>query len=114
MNSGTMTSGRAAGRVDEVEHGGHDVQVHVDYISADEPIHRKFPQATQLVVVKTWAREQFVPHPPSDKTYYLNDEKTRHRFTAAEEEQTLAQLGYTHSAHLRLNEEQVSGERETA
>lgn len=85
------------------------VQVHVDYISADEPIHQAFSPDTLLTVVKQWAREILVPHPPSDKTYYLNDDKTRHRFTAAEEQQTLTQLGYEHDAHLRLNEEQASG-----
>jgi len=86
-----------------------DVQLHVDYISADEPIHRKFPSDTILAAVKQWAREQFVPHPPSDKAYYLNDDKTRHRFTPEEEQRTLAHLGYEHSAHFRLNEEQASG-----
>lgn len=102
------------------EHGGHDghgrddrpaqdVTVKCDYISADAPIHRKFPPTTLLAVVKQWAREEFVPNPPSDKTYYLNDDKTRHRFTAEEEQQTLAQLGYKQSAHFRLNEEQASG-----
>lgn len=87
----------------------HDVQVHVDYISADEPIHRKFPPETTIAAVKQWAREQFVPQPPSDKAYYLNDDKTRHRFTAEEEQQTLAQRGYENEAHFRLNEEQAAG-----
>lgn len=87
----------------------HDVQVHVDYISADEPIHRKFPPDTTIAAVKQWAREQFVPQPPSDKAYYLNDDKTRHRFTADEEQRTLAHLGYEHVAHFRLNEEQAAG-----
>ena len=87
-----------------------NVQVHCDYISADEPIHRKFSTGTVLAVVKEWARTEFVPNPPSDKAYYLNDDKTRHRFTAEEEQQTLAQLGYERGAvHLRLNEEQASG-----
>src|SRR5689334_14543929 len=88
---------------------GHDVNVHCDYISADEPIHRKFPADTVLSGVKQWAREQFVPTPPSDKAYYLNDDKTRHRFTEDEEKRTLSQLGYDHIAHFRLNEEQASG-----
>lgn len=87
----------------------HDVQVHVDYISADEPIHRKFSAETTIAAVKQWAREQFVPLPPSDKAYYLNDDKTRHRFTAEEEQQTIAQRGYEQVAHLRLNEEQAAG-----
>jgi hypothetical protein len=87
----------------------HDIQVLVDYISADEPIHEKFPPETTIAAVKQWAREQFVPQPPSDKAYYLNDDKTRHRFTADEEQRTLAQLGYEHVAHFRLNEEQAAG-----
>jgi hypothetical protein len=87
----------------------HDVQVHVDYISADEPIHEKFPPETTIAAIKQWAREQFVPQPPSDKAYYLNDDKTRHRFTADEEQQTLAQRGYENAAHFRLNEEQAAG-----
>ena len=87
----------------------HDVQVHVDYISADEPIHRKFPPNTTIAAIKQWAREQFVPQPPSDKAYYLNDDKTRHRFTTEEEQQTLAQRGYENAAHFRLNEEQAAG-----
>jgi hypothetical protein len=109
----------AGGQVDPAEHGGHDgpdqdkqaheVAVKCDYISADDPIHRKFPPATLLAAVKQWAREEFVPNPPSDKAYYLNDDKSRHRFTAEEEQKTLAQLGYRQSAHFRLNEEQASG-----
>lgn len=87
----------------------HDVQVHVDYISADEPIHRKFSPETTIAAIKQWAREQFVPQPPSDKAYYLNDDKSRRRFTAEEEQRTLAQLGYEHAAHFRLNEEQAAG-----
>lgn len=87
-----------------------EVQVHCDYISADGPIHRKFDTDTTLAIVKDWARSMFVPNPPSDKAYYLNDDKTRHRFTEQEEQQSLAQLGYEHGAvHLRLNEEQASG-----
>jgi hypothetical protein len=85
------------------------VVVHVDYISADEPIQSKFPPNTLLGAVKDWARQQFVPNPPSDKAYYLNDDKTRHRFTPAEEQKSLADLGYEHTAHFRLNEEQASG-----
>jgi len=107
----------AAGLAASAEHGGHDqgdkrahdVAVKCDYISADEPIHRKFPPATLLAAVKQWAREELVPNPPSDKAYYLNDDKSRHRFTAEEEQKTLVQLGYQHNAHLRLNEEQASG-----
>jgi hypothetical protein len=86
-----------------------DVQVHMDYISADEPIHKKFASNTLIAAVKDWARQTFVPNPPSDKAYYLNDDKSRHRFTAEEEQKTLAELGYKGSAHLRLNEEQASG-----
>lgn len=87
----------------------HDVQVHVDYISADEPIHGTFPPDTTIAAIKLWAREQFVPQPPSDKAYYLNDDKTRRRFTTDEEQRTLSQLGYEHVAHFRLNEEQATG-----
>jgi hypothetical protein len=90
-------------------HPPDEVQVHVDYISADEPIHRKFAVTSALTEVKAWAQGVFVPNPPSDKTFYLSDDKTRHRFTAEEEARSLGELGYTHVAHLRLNEEQVSG-----
>jgi hypothetical protein len=103
----SVRGGGAATKPDEKP--AHDVEVHVDYISADEPIHRKFSPETLLGAVKQWAREQFVPNPPSDKAYYLNDDKTRHRFISEEELHTLAQLGYEHSAHFRLNEEQASG-----
>lgn len=94
-----------------VEHdaAAHGVSVTCDYISADEPIHQKFPGTTLLAAVKQWAREKFVPHPPSDKAYYLNDDKSRHPFTPAEEQSTLVELGYREVAHLRLNEEQASG-----
>jgi hypothetical protein len=85
------------------------VEVHCDYLGADDPIKRKFPQTAKLAEVKQWARESFVPHPPSDKAYYLNDDKTRHRFTAEEEQKSLLALGYEHQAKLRLNEEQVAG-----
>lgn len=94
---------------DHDEKRAHDVAVQCDYISADEPIHRKFPPTTLLAAVKQWARDEFVPNPPSDKAYYLNDDKSRHHFTTEEEQKTLAHLGYKHSAHLRLNEEQASG-----
>ncbi len=85
------------------------VNVHCDYISADEPIHQKFPSSTLLIAVKDWARAEFVPNPPSDKTFYLNDDKTRHRFTPEEEQQSLSQLGYRREAKFRLNEEQIAG-----
>jgi len=88
---------------------GDLVEVHCDYISADEPIKRRFPSSTILGEVKEWARGEFVPNPPSDKAYYLSDDKSRHRFTADEEKQTLEQLGYKHEAKLRLNEEQAAG-----
>jgi hypothetical protein len=110
MPATTTTPGHASGRDDR--HPGHDVpnvQVHVDYISADEPIHAGYPATTRLLVVKAWAQKTFVPNPPSDKTYYLNDDKTRHRFTTEEEQKTLAELGYIHVAHFRLNEEQIAG-----
>ena len=89
--------------------GGNVVQVHCDYISADKPLKRKFPSSSTLVEVKDWARGEFVPNPPSDKAYYLSDDKTRHRFTPDEEKQTLQASGYDHEAKLRLNEEQVAG-----
>lgn len=108
MTGSTIETDRTSRTGDEKEgHGG--VQVHVDYISADEPIHDSFAPDTKLIAVKDWARARFVPNPPSDKTYYLNDDKSRHRFTTDEEQKTLEQLGYTHIAHFRLNEEQVSG-----
>jgi len=94
----------------EVESKGGDlVEVHCDYISADEPIKRKFPSSTVLAEVKEWARGEFVPNPPSDKAYYLSDDKSRHRFTTEEETQSLDQVGYKHEAKLRLNEEQAAG-----
>jgi hypothetical protein len=86
-----------------------EIQVSVDYISADDAIHQKFNATALLSEVKTWARGVFVPLPPSDKAYYLNDDKSRHRFTTEEEGQTLQQLEYKGGAHLRLNEEQASG-----
>lgn len=86
-----------------------EVEVHVDYIGADDKVRRKFPQTAVLAEVKQWAREQFVPNPPSDKAYYLVDDKTRHRFTEAEEQETLLALGYEHKADLRLTEEQIAG-----
>ena len=94
------------------EHGGKNetmIEVHCDYLGADDPINRKFGESTLLSEVKQWAREQFVPSPPSDKAYFLNDDKTRHRFTAGEEEMSLVALGYKHKADLRLTEEQLSG-----
>lgn len=86
-----------------------EVQVHMDYISADDPIHQKFPDTALLAAVKEWARGIFVPEPPSDKAFYVTDDKTRHRFTPEEELRSLNALGYEHVAHLRLNEEQISG-----
>lgn len=114
MASGVTERAASPARGDDAAKGrggksAHEVQVHVDYISADEPIHQKFPPETTIAAIKEWAREQFVPLPPSDKAYYLNDDKTRHRFTADEEQRTLAQLDYEHVAHFRLNEEQASG-----
>jgi hypothetical protein len=85
------------------------VRVHVDYISADHPIQRDFPETAQLSEIKQWAQQEFVPHPPSDKTFYLVDERTGHRFTESEEQKSLGALGYKHAAHFRLNEEQVAG-----
>ena len=115
MTAATVHGSMGAGADSEQKHGEDRVEVHVDYISADEPIHRKFPAAATLLEVKTWARTQFVPNPPSNKTYYLSDDKTRRRFTTEEEALTLEQAGYKHEARLRLNEEQVSGQlsRET-
>jgi len=89
--------------------GREKVEVHCDYISADKPIHEKFSPDASIADVKTWAREQFVPNPPSDKIYYLNDDKTRRRFTQEDETKSLVALGYEHVAHFRLNEEQWSG-----
>ncbi len=86
-----------------------EVEVHCDYLGADEKIRRKFPQTALMGEVKQWAREQFAPNPPSDKAYYLVDDKTRHRFTEEEERRTLLTLGYEHKADLRLAEEQVAG-----
>lgn len=85
------------------------IEVHCDYLGADDPIKRKFGESTLLLEVKRWAREDFVPSPPSDKAYFLNDDKTRHRFTADEEGMSLVALGYKHKADLRLTEEQLSG-----
>ncbi len=85
------------------------IEVHCDYLGADEPIKRKFVESALLSEVKQWAREHFVPSPPSDKAYFLNDDKTRHRFTAEEENMSLAALGFRHKADLRLTEEQLSG-----
>ena len=110
MVSGTVTTQDTQGTGSGADQKGGDlVEVHCDYISADEPIKRKFPSSTPLVEVKDWARGEFVPNPPSDKVYYLSDDKTRHRFTADEETRTLEQLGYEHQAKLRLNEEQAAG-----
>lgn len=88
---------------------GKAVVVECDYLGADDPIERTFASTTVLGEVKEWAKGKFVPVPPSDKTYYLNDDKTRHRFTAEEEQRTLESLGYEHEAEFRLNEEQMSG-----
>jgi hypothetical protein len=87
----------------------HKVHVPVDNISADEPSHAAFSHETTSASLKQWARERFISNPPSDKAYYLNDDKSRHRFTTEEELQTLGQLGYDHVAHFRLNEEQAAG-----
>ena len=89
--------------------GPQQVEVHCDYLAADDKIRAKFAQSTRLIEVKAWARAEFVPNPPSDKAYYLNDDKSRHRFTPEEEQKTLLDLGYQHKADLRLNEEQASG-----
>jgi hypothetical protein len=97
----------------EQKGGGDLIEVHCDYISADKPIKRKFAPSTPLADVKEWAKGEFVPNPPSDKTYYLSDDKTRHRFTPDEERLTLEQLGYKNEAKLRLHEEQVAGEGST-
>jgi hypothetical protein len=94
------------------EHGRKNetmIEVHCDYLGADDPIKRKFGESTLLSEVRQWAREHFVPSPPSDKAYFLNDDKTRHRFTAEEEAMSLVALGYKHKADLRLTEEQLSG-----
>jgi len=77
----TVTHNNLDAGVDREQKGGDLVEVHCDYISADEPIKKKFPSSSTLVEVKKWAREEFVPNPPSDKVYYLSDDKTRHRFT---------------------------------
>ncbi len=105
----TVTHNNLDAGVDREQKGGDLVEVHCDYISADEPIKKKFPSSSTLVEVKKWAREEFVPNPPSDKVYYLSDDKTRHRFTSEEEQRTLEQAGYKNQAKLRLNEEQAAG-----
>jgi hypothetical protein len=88
-----------------------EVEVHCDYLGADDAVKRKFLESASLSEVKSWAREHFVPNPPSDKAYFLNDDKTRHRFTQEEEAMSLQALGYHHKADLRLSEEQLSGLR---
>ena len=103
------TATDSAKATDKPDHGGGLVQVHCDYLSADEPIHRAFSSTATLGEVKDWARGQFVPNPPSDKTYYLSDEKTRKRFNSEEEKETLAEAGYEHEAKFRLGEEQIAG-----
>lgn len=88
-----------------------DVEVHCDYLGADEAIRRKFPQTALMADVKKWARQTFVPNPPSDKAYYLNDDKTRRRFTEEEEQKSLLAMEYEHKADFRLSEEQIAGGR---
>ena|SRR5438034_2714170 len=110
MVSGTLVVDDSTGASGKGSKSGGDlVEVHCDYISADKPIKKKFSSSATVAEVKKWAREEFVPNPPSDKIYYLSDEKTRHRFTDAEELQTLEQVGYKNEAKLRLNEEQAAG-----
>ncbi len=108
MGNATISHDAGHGEISEL-HADDQVNVVCDYLSADDPIERRFPATTELKHVKKWARETFVPNPPSDKAFYLSDDKTRHRFTDAEEHETLAKLGFHHHAHLRLHEEQVSG-----
>ena len=88
---------------------GAKVKVTCDYLGADEPLTREFPQSALLHEVKDWAREKFVPVPPSDKAYFIINDKTRHRFTDEEEHRSLLALGFEHKADLRLGEEQKSG-----
>ena len=85
------------------------VKVTCDYLGADEPLTREFLQSTLLGAVKQWARGEFVPVPPSDKAYFIINDKTRHRFTDEEEHRSLLALGFDHKAELRLGEEQKSG-----
>jgi len=111
MNNATLApdTGRDHPGSDKRHDEPEQVNVVCDYLSADDVIERIFPANTELRRVKEWAREVFVPNPPSDKAFFLSDDKTRHRFTESEEQKTLAQLGYSHQAHLRLHEEQVAG-----
>lgn len=89
--------------------GSSGVQVHCDYLSADHPLHQAFSATATLREVKEWARAEFVPNPPSDKAFFLTDEKTRQRLSEEEELRTLQEAGYAHVAHFRLAEEQLSG-----
>ena len=104
MSAIDVQKGKGAGKPHVQE-----VEVHCDYLGADEKIRRKFPQTALLAEVKQWARETFVPNPPSDKASFLNDDKTRHRFTEEEEQRSLLAMGYEHKADFRLSEEQVAG-----
>ncbi len=110
---GSAVPDTTQGGASEQRGGGDLIEVHCDYISADKPIKRKFAPSTPLSDVKEWAKAEFVPNPPSDKAYYLSDDKTRHRFTSDEERLTLEQLGYKNEAKLRLHEEKVAGDGST-
>jgi hypothetical protein len=93
------------------EDGSRDtIIVSVDYLGADEPIHRRFPQGELLGDVKRWAQEKFVPTPPPDKAFYLVDDRREHRFSPEEERESLQSLKYEHKAAFRLVEEQIAGQ----
>lgn len=112
MTSATLIGDPVRGKHDDSPGGDGNrdtVLVSVDYLGADEPIHRRFPQTALLGEVKVWAQEKFVPTPPPDKAFYLVDDKREHRFSLEEERKTLHDLKYEHTATLRLVEEQIAG-----
>ena len=112
MSSTTLLDDPVRDHGDKSPGGNSDrdtVLVSVDYLGADEPIHRRFPATALLVEVKRWAQETFVPTPPPGKAFYLVDDRREHRFSPEEEGKTLRDLKYERTAEFRLVEEQIAG-----
>lgn len=93
----------------EPPNAGHDIEVHVSYIRAAHPIHRRFVLDTRLGAVLEWALQTFGLAPSPDQPYRLVNDRTDQTYTAAQELESLAQLGFVHEAKLRLAVEHLTG-----
>jgi hypothetical protein len=85
------------------------VVVHVSYVRAEKPIVRRFNLEERLLAVLTWALTEFGLQPTADQRFYLVNTRTDRPYSAEQEQQSLAALGFEHQEKLRIAVEHLAG-----